>query len=135
MSKQHNPPDHPQKRQHTEQHPLRAKRQRVDCRSAALYLSLFWDGLSKIWLTKYALSEFDRRSSRAVPQSTPRQVRPAHRPVTRKFLTDSRNGLQRKQTADEILQDCNPERLKTIKRVARNGGIDISDLRGVRIMM
>jgi hypothetical protein len=135
MSKQ-GPLNKSHKRQRTEEHSLCAKRQKFDGLSADRYPpSLFWDGLSKIWLTRDALRELDRRNSNPVAQSTPRPVRPPDRPVTRNFLTELRNRCQRKQTADEFLHDCTPESLKTVKRFARHGGFDLSDLKGVCILV
>ncbi len=93
--------------------------------------SLFWDGLSKIWLTKDALREFDRRNSNSIDHSI---SRPTDRPATPTSLTRRLNRHQRKRTADVFLHDCTPESLKTIKRFARNGGTDLCDLRGVCIM-
>ncbi|KAI9685788.1 MAG: hypothetical protein M1820_010751 [Bogoriella megaspora] len=130
MSQQRYTSDNLREHQQTEQHLLRTKRQRVDCPSTDLYSSSFWDGLSKIWLTKGALKELDRRNSRSVTQSTPQQVQPAHQPVTQISLKNSQNSHQRKQTADEFLHNCTPESLKTVKSFARIGGIDLSDLRG-----
>ncbi len=66
----------------------------------------FWDNLSKIWLTKRALRELDRRNAQfthSLPRSSHRET---HRPVTRSFLTQ-------------------------VKLSARDGGPDLSDLRTV----
>jgi hypothetical protein len=66
----------------------------------------FYDSLSKVWLTRRALKELDRRTRRAkIPQqptSTPRQL-------------------------------YREENSKQIQRFARRGGPDLRDLRGVRL--
>jgi hypothetical protein len=105
----------PRKRQRLEQHPLQPdgtsqpllKRQkRSHPTSGYQPPAAFWDNLSKIWLTKRALREFDRRNSQLAP-SPPRSLyRRPHGPVTRRTLKD-------------------------IKRIASDGGPDLSDLRGV----
>jgi hypothetical protein len=65
----------------------------------------FYDSLSKVWLTRRALKELDRRTSQAnsaqQPASTPRRV-----------------------TRSASIQ---------IQRIARDGGPDLRDLRGVRL--
>jgi hypothetical protein len=65
----------------------------------------FYDSLSKVWLTRRALKELDRRTSQANsrrrPASTPRRV-----------------------TRSASIQ---------IQRIARDGGPDLRDLRGVRL--
>jgi hypothetical protein len=65
----------------------------------------FYDSLSKVWLTRRALKELDRRTRQANspqrPASTPRRV-----------------------TRSASIQ---------IQRIARDGGPDLRDLRGVRL--
>ncbi|KAK1043240.1 hypothetical protein LTR74_018447 [Friedmanniomyces endolithicus] len=80
---------------------LRAKRQK---RSADDYPPDVWDNLSKITLTRKALREFDRRT------------REKRHPHTARV----------QETAGRILRS-NPRRLE---RFARNGGPDLSKLRG-----
>ena len=69
-----------------------------------LHSVAFYDSLSKVWLTRRALKELDRRTSQANspqrPASTPRRV--------------TRNTS------------------KQIRRFARDGGPELRDLRGVR---
>lgn len=62
---------------------------------------LFWDNLSRLWLTPRALRELDRRTVRPAPPARPDQ-------------TD--------------LQDIDPEELR---RFAKHGGPALGDLRGV----
>ena len=94
--------------------------------------SAFWDNLSKTWLTRGALRELNRRNNQ--PSSQPRsQYRRARRPLTRDFLAELRN-RRVNQSASDFLHHCEPQTLKEIKRFARNGGPDLSDLKDVRIM-
>jgi hypothetical protein len=82
-----------------------SKKQRLSPPSGSQPPAAFWGGLSKIWLTKRALRELDRRNAQAVP-SPPRSLQQARRPVTRNFLAE-------------------------LKRIAGDGGPDLSDLRNV----
>lgn len=93
----------------------------------------FWDKLSKIWLTRGALRELNRRNiqpSSSQPQSPYRRAR---RPVTRNSLAGLKRNCQVIQTASDFLHRCKSRTLKDIKRFARNGGPDLSDLKGVSI--
>jgi len=97
---------------------------------------VFWDNLSKIWLTKDALRELDRRNAQIIIKS-PRS--PYRRPVTRTFLTEWKRNHQLTQSADDYFRPLRSFRsfrwtlLKDIKLFARHGGPDLSDLRGVCI--
>jgi hypothetical protein len=82
------------------------KKQKLRHPDGPLLPAPFWDNLSKVWLTHNALREFDRRS-KPVLQNVPAK-RQLLRPVTR--------GL-----------------LRNIREVANQGGLDLSDLRGVRL--
>ena len=70
----------------------------------------FWDNLSKIWLTRRALDELDRRNSQV---ATPSTLVPPDRSSHRSFSRDT--------AAD-------------VRIFARHGGPDLSDLRGVCIV-
>jgi hypothetical protein len=111
----------PRKRQRTKQHPLPSpppsKRQKELQHHSHGYIDTpaFWDDLSKIWLTKHALRELNRRNAKPLLHSSPRR---ALQPVTRNFLAE----------------DCTQKTLKNIKLFARHGGPDLSDLRGVCII-
>ncbi|EGC47008.1 conserved hypothetical protein [Histoplasma capsulatum var. duboisii H88] len=78
----------PRKRQYPKPHPSDRsrfqKRQKLDAPASS-----YWDNLLKIWLTKDALEELDRRNSRLKPPQN------HHRPVTRRFCT-------------ELKKRCNP---------------------------
>jgi hypothetical protein len=83
----------------------------------------YWERLSKVWLTRRALRELNRRNrNRNTPQPSSPQSQ-AHRPITRAFEAE------RKKPA-EFLRHCPPKRLKDIKRFARRGGPDLSHLIG-----
>lgn len=68
----------------------------------------FWDTLSTIWLTKRALNELGRRNIQAAPTPPCPSNRSSQRSVTRGTPAD-------------------------VKTYARQGGPDLSDLRGVCI--
>ncbi|OJD10629.1 hypothetical protein AJ78_08413 [Emergomyces pasteurianus Ep9510] len=110
------------KRQYPTPHPSNRsqyrKRQKLDAPASA-----YWDNLSKIWLTKDALEELDRRNSHSKsPQSH-------HRPLTRQFHTELKKRCNSFQFASVFLRDCAPACSKQIKRVSRLGGPDLTDLR------
>jgi hypothetical protein len=88
----------------------------------------FWDGLSKIWLTKDALRELDRRNAGVLYSTSHLQVR---RPATRSFITALKNNRTPLQYPSSFLRNCRPEIFKNVKRLARHGGLNLSDLRGV----
>jgi hypothetical protein len=120
------------KRQRTEHPQLHSKRQKLSHQSASHSSSDFWDDLSKIWLTKYALRELDRRNAK-LPQQSLHQQR-LHRPVTRKFLAELKKPHKSTQSASNFLRSCTAKTLKDIWVFARHGGPDLSDLRGVSIL-
>ena len=68
----------------------------------------FWDSLSKVWLTKCALEEFNRRTARLASPARPAPLSP--------------RDLRRKTRSDQI------------KHFARHGGPDLCGLRGVRLI-
>lgn len=72
----------------------------------------YWDNLSKIWLTRSALRELDRRNGQKL----------ASRQSASNQLT---------QSPSEFLYFCEPATVKAMKRFARAGGPDLSDLTGV----
>lgn len=97
-----------------------SKRQKHGQPVGTQILPAFWDNLSKIDLTKRALKELDRRNTQAAPDSNPPYPR-----------------LQKKSCrplipAVEYIHDCEAKDLKDIKQTSRYGGLDLSDLRGVR---
>ena len=99
-----------------------------------------WDSLSKIWLTKLALKELDRRNRSTEPRRhcpRPSSVgrRPLtrrRRPLTRHLLDELRRDIQSENTpASDFLRACGPAALSDIQAFARHGGPDLLDLRGV----
>lgn len=84
----------------------------------------YWDNLSIVWLTRSALREFDRRNSRPDPKPE------YHRPVTRQVNAKRRETWQ-PQFAPEFLGSCSPSCLERMKRLSRQGGLDLTDLRNV----
>lgn len=69
-----------------------------------------WDSLSKIWLTRRALDELDRRNSQ--------------------FVTSSRLGPPDRSSKRSFSRHPAPD----LRTSARHGGPDLSDLRGVCIV-
>jgi hypothetical protein len=124
----------PRKRQRTEEHPLpsppSSKRQKLQHHSLGCTeeTPAFWDGLSKIWLTKRSLKELNRRNT--APHSSQSQAR---RPITRAFKAE-RTKIRQRISAAEFFNHTTSRHLKDIKRFARRGGPDLSGLIGVCIM-
>ena len=128
------------KRQRSEQCPLQlngtsqplSKKWRLSHPSGSQPPAAFWDNLSKIWLTKRALRELDRRNTQSAPSPPrPSYRRRPHRPVTRRALAELKNNRRPTQSAADFLCHCAPRWLKDIKLFARHSGPDLSDLRGV----
>lgn len=78
--------------------------------------SAFYDNLSKIWLTKHALRELDRRNAQLFSRYAPAELK---------------NHYPSAQSAPDCLDRCTLKCLKDIKRLARHGGPDLWDIRGV----
>lgn len=93
----------------------------------------FWDNLSKIWLTKRALRELNRRNTQPAPKAPNLPYRRTHRPITRNFAKLNRFHRPTR-SADDFLNNCTSRTLKEIKPFARHGGPDLSDLRGVCVV-
>jgi hypothetical protein len=133
-------PSNPRKRQRAEYCPLQqrgtsqpqSKRQKLNYHFTGSLPPTFWDNLSKIWLTKSALRELNRRNNKAASRPPRPQYRQVRGPVTRNFLAKLRN-RQATQSAADFLRHCESSTLKDIKLFARHGGPDLSDLKGVRI--
>ena len=130
----------PLKRQRTEPRTLQLngtsqsqlKRRRLKHPTTVSHLPAFWDNLSKIWLTRHALKELNRRNRQPASSQLRSQYRRACQPVTRNFAELKRNrGVT--QSASDFLSHCDPGTLKDLKIFARNGGPDLSDLKGVSI--
>lgn len=109
------------------------KKQRLNHSGGSRPPPAFWDKLSKLWLTKRALRELDRRNSQAALSPSRSPHRRARRPVTRKFIAEEKTDCQVAQCTD-YLSRCTPRILKNISLFARHGGPDLSDLRNVRMV-
>ena len=108
-----------------------SKKQRLDPASGSQPPPAFWDNLSKIWLTKGALRELDRRNARATPSPPYSPYRSARRPVTRNLPAKSKKNRQTAQYTADYISPCEPRILEDIRIFARHGGPDLSDLRNV----
>ncbi|MCJ1242175.1 hypothetical protein MMC14_010182 [Varicellaria rhodocarpa] len=93
----------------------------------------FYDNLSKVWLTKHALRELDRRNAQPTPSSHCLSRRRNHKPFTRRALAELKNNHPSTQSAPDFICRSTSRCLKDIKRLARHGGPDLRDLRGVCI--
>ncbi|KAF3898057.1 hypothetical protein GY631_0012 [Trichophyton interdigitale] len=82
----------------------------------------FWDNLSRIWLTRDALEELDRRNSASISSGPPRSKQ---RPATR--LQKKERRPHQKHSSGAIYSS--PATLNDIRRYSRGGGPDLSDLR------
>ncbi|KAK5071432.1 hypothetical protein LTR70_010554 [Exophiala xenobiotica] len=102
--------------QSSEQKPF--KRQKYLRNKKSYHRPEFWDNLSKIDLTSDALEELDRRNLKSV------------HPQTRPPITRLPKKSQLVTPAVKYLHECNTSILKDLKRVSRQGGPDMSELRG-----
>ena len=92
----------------------------------------YLDSLSKIWLTREALRELNRRTQQI---RSPQNLPTARRPLTRALRSELRNRLYSTRTpASDFLQHCTSEHLRELKWFAKLGGPDLVDLRGVRVL-
>ena len=118
------------KRQRSEPSHLTPKKRRL---SDSQPQAAFWDRLSKIWLTKRALRELDRRNSQSTQVLFDSSHERARRqPASRDFLAQSDRSCQITQDAADYIRYCGPKVLKDIRRFTRRGGPDLSDLRNAR---
>ena len=84
---------------------------------------MFWDGLSTIPLTKSALKKLDRRNAKPVSSSSCGLEKPRRRPTTRDALA--------KWKGEHPLWEPVSQLSDKEKRFARQGGLDLTNLRGV----
>ncbi|KAF2691383.1 hypothetical protein K458DRAFT_285165, partial [Lentithecium fluviatile CBS 122367] len=106
------------------------KKQRFNHPSGSQPPSAFWDNFSKLWLTKRALRELDRRNRQATLSPSHPPHRRARRPVTRQIIAEQKTNCQAAHCSD-YLSHCTPRIWKNIRVFARHGGPDLSDLRNV----
>ena len=112
----------PRKRQRPSQPP--SKKQKLgSTTSGSPAPAEFWDNLSTVWLTRSALRELDRRNAQSY-----------HPPVTRRAAAQSTKTRQPLQPASQFLSSCDSSCLKDIRVFSRQGGPDLSGLRGVCIV-
>lgn len=121
----------PRELQNSEQPTCVSQRQKRSRPSESSFPPAFWDRLSKIDLTKRALEELDRRNTLATPDSQPPHPRPTQQ-ITRHMLAKLKKESNPLVSPVEYLSHCGTSDLKSIKRTARHGGPDLSDLIGVR---
>lgn len=132
------PSHNPRKRQRAEPVQLEkatqptAKRQRIDCNSKLRALAAYWDNASKVWLTRRALKELDRRTLAVSPAQRPVRQR-AHQPVTRSCAGKTRGVRSSAGYTVDPLSACSARTARRIKLTARQGGPDLSELRNVRV--
>ena len=79
----------------------------------------FWDTLSKIWLTKRALKELDRRNQYQAA------FQRAHFTQYGKHYTAS--------SIVDFYSNCDTYDLKNLRHIAKHGGSDLSDPKEIRI--
>ena len=126
--------DNPRKRRKSEYQTLQpaqsllhiSKKQKKSHNNGSQFPPAFWDNLSKIYLTRRALKELDRRNSQADLDS-----RPNYQQLHRAILAKVRKTSQTLTLIIDYLRHCGGIGLQSIKRTARHGGPDLSDLRGV----
>jgi hypothetical protein len=129
MSEQQRQLSNSRKRRCIEEYPPDLKRQTIYHSTTKSHSSLeFWDSLSKIWLTKYALRELNRRNTKPLARS------PVQQPFIQNFLTEVKKPCKPTQSTDELLHSYPLKIVKDIKLFARHGGPYLTDLRGVRII-
>ncbi|EFR02618.1 hypothetical protein MGYG_05616 [Nannizzia gypsea CBS 118893] len=93
----------------------------------------YWDNLSKVWLTKDALEELDRRNKASGNVKNlqyfhhHRHRHRSRRPLTRQL--QARLKCRGQTLVPDPLVNCKPEIQREIKRLSRKGGPDLSDLR------
>ena len=79
----------------------------------------FWDNLSKVWLTRGALRELDRRNESQAAYQRAQATR--------------RENHQTASSIKEFYSNCDACDLKNLNILAKKGGPDLSDIKGVRI--
>ncbi|KAK2732731.1 hypothetical protein FQN57_002485 [Myotisia sp. PD_48] len=95
-------------------------------RKLAPRTSTYWDILSKIWLTKCALAELDRRNISEEQGCLYPQLLQPQRPLTRALCAKL---TQQLEPTHNSLVGFAPKHIKSIKQLSRAGGPDLSDLR------
>lgn len=106
--------------------PPSSKRQKTYEHHSVGYIDTpaFWDSLSKVWLTKYALRDLDRRNNLSFISLDERG-----RPINR-ALAKQRN-VRGIINATDHLSYCTAHHSQDLKQFARRGGPNLSNLVGV----
>ena len=91
--------------------------------------STFWDGLSKIPLCPAALREFNCRTRK----QTATALVPHRRRSRRLAVRRPTAGNDHPPPIVEFLNQCSKTSLHSVKNLARHGGPDLADLRGVSV--
>ncbi|EXJ80682.1 hypothetical protein A1O3_06966 [Capronia epimyces CBS 606.96] len=88
----------------------------------------FWDNLSSVHLTKRALEELDRRNTQVAAKSRPLSgALCGFQPRVTRLQLQKRTTIP---SVTDLLRHCEPDRLRELKKFARAGGPDLSDIRG-----
>lgn len=131
---------HNRKRQQSEAElsqddPLTSKRFKStrEHRSSELPPTAFWDGLSKIWLTRSALKELGRRNAHSTFNQSCGQSN-VKRPLTRSAVRDSKRRAQSLVPVSDYLSKAHQADIARLKAFARHGGPHLADMRGVCII-
>lgn len=128
LSRKRRRPEQPEHSEHSHHTSVPSpKRQKIKHPSGSRPPPEFWDNLSKFWLTKRAIREFDRRNSQ--PSLRARRVT---RNAVGQWREDPNNRHQTEHIA-AVLRSPSRNFLKNIKAFAKQGGPDLSDLKGVCI--
>ena len=88
----------------------------------------FWDNLSKVWLTKRALKEFDRRNT--VVES-PSLCPKSHESLAHRTSPKPKRHSQTSQSTPYDFFHHATKNTNYIKQFARHGGPNLTDIRGV----
>jgi len=127
---------HNRKRQHAEaelsQDDLPSKRRkstRESYSSSGLPPPAFWDNLSKIWLTRQALKELGRRNAQSTSNQSPVQFK-VKKPRTRSAVREFKQKAQPGIPVSEYLSKAPLADIALLKTFARQGGPDLTNLRG-----
>lgn len=109
-----------------QRHPHRGERDRTPPE--------FYDNLSKLWLTKGTLREFDRRNDLSA-SSPPSSLQSIHKSFNPHTPVQPKQKTLLTPSPSEFLNHCPSNCLEDLKQIARHGGPDLSDLRDVCISL
>jgi hypothetical protein len=107
---------------------------RLKIKRSSYFTTDYWNNLSRLWLTKNALKELDRRNNQTPSHAQSPSVYFPHRRVTRDIALQWKkheSNWQLTRSAPEFVSSLSKECLQYIKAFAKHGGPDLSNLRGV----